>query len=71
MFQWKLVAKGSFQAVKLQRSARTTVCSHSTRHMAAMRSIDQSMTIAMPRTSVCPVVDTSVRVLVVKKAQVT
>jgi len=28
--------KGSFQAVKLQRPARTTVCSHSTRDMAAM-----------------------------------
>jgi hypothetical protein len=32
-------AKGSFQAAKLQRSARTTVCSHSTRDVAAMRSI--------------------------------
>jgi hypothetical protein len=32
--------KGSFQAFKLQRSARTTVCSHSTRDMAAMRSIE-------------------------------
>jgi hypothetical protein len=31
--------KGSFQAFKLQRSARTTVCSHSARDMAAMRSI--------------------------------
>jgi hypothetical protein len=31
--------KGSFQAVKLQRPARTTVCSHSTRDMAAKRSI--------------------------------
>jgi hypothetical protein len=32
--------KGSFQAAKLQRSARTTVCSHSTRDLAAMRSIE-------------------------------
>jgi hypothetical protein len=32
--------KGSFQAVKLQRPARTTVCSHSTRDMAAMHSIE-------------------------------
>ena len=32
--------QGSFQAVKLQRPARTTVCSHSTRDMAAMRSIE-------------------------------
>jgi hypothetical protein len=31
--------KGSFQAVKLQRPARTTVCSHSIRDMAAMRSM--------------------------------
>jgi hypothetical protein len=28
--------KGSFQEAKLQRSARATVCSHSTRDMAAM-----------------------------------
>ena len=32
--------KGSFQAVKLQRPARTTVCSHSTRDMAAIDSIE-------------------------------
>jgi hypothetical protein len=32
--------KGSFQAVKLQRPVRTTVCSHSTRDMAAVRSIE-------------------------------
>jgi hypothetical protein len=32
--------KGSFQAFKLQRSARTTVCSHSARDMAATRSIE-------------------------------
>jgi hypothetical protein len=38
-FQRNLAANGSFQAAKLQRSARTTVCSHSTRDMAAMRSI--------------------------------
>jgi hypothetical protein len=31
---------GSFQAVKLQRPARATVCSHSTRDMAAMCSIE-------------------------------
>src|SRR5258708_37213082 len=36
----ELGGKGSFQAVKLQRPARTTVCSHSTRDMAAMRSIE-------------------------------
>jgi hypothetical protein len=33
-------SKGSFQAVKLQRPARATVCSHSTRDMAAMCSIE-------------------------------
>src|SRR3984893_2831382 len=32
--------KGSFQAVKLQRPARTTVCSHSTRDIAAMGSVE-------------------------------
>jgi hypothetical protein len=32
--------KGSFQAAKLQRSARTTVCSHSAKDIAAMRSIE-------------------------------
>ena len=32
--------KGSFQAAKLQRSARATVCSHSTRDMAAMHPIE-------------------------------
>jgi hypothetical protein len=53
----ELGGKGSFQAAKLQRSARTTVCSHSTRDMAAMRSIDHSVTVAIPRTSFCPVVD--------------
>jgi hypothetical protein len=31
---------GSFQTVKLQRPARATVCSHSTRDMAAMSSIE-------------------------------
>jgi hypothetical protein len=36
----ELGGKGSFQAAKLQRSARATVCSHSTRDMAAMRSIE-------------------------------
>jgi hypothetical protein len=35
----ELGGKGSFQAAKLQRSARTTVCSHSSTDMAAMRSI--------------------------------
>jgi hypothetical protein len=34
--------KGSFQAVKLQRPARTTVCSHSTRDMAAIGSIESN-----------------------------
>jgi hypothetical protein len=38
--EWNPAAKGSFQAAKLQRSARTTVCSHSTRDVAAMRSIE-------------------------------
>jgi hypothetical protein len=32
--------KDSFQAFKLQRSARTTVCSHSARDIAPMRSIE-------------------------------
>jgi hypothetical protein len=32
--------KGSFQAVKLQRPARTTVCSHSTGDIAAISSIE-------------------------------
>jgi hypothetical protein len=32
--------KGSFQAVKLQRPARATVCSHSTKDVAAMSSIE-------------------------------
>jgi hypothetical protein len=32
--------KGSFQAVKLQRPARTTVCSHSTRDIGAIGSIE-------------------------------
>jgi hypothetical protein len=32
--------KGSFQAVKLQRPARTTVCSHSTRDITAIGSIE-------------------------------
>ena len=32
--------QGSFQAVKLQRPARTTVCSHSKMDVAAMRSIN-------------------------------
>ena len=49
--------KGSFQAVKLQRPARTTVCSHSTRDMAAMRSINLSAIITILKTSVCPVVN--------------
>ena len=35
--------QGSFQAVKLQRPARTTVCSHSTRDMAAMGSINAKL----------------------------
>jgi hypothetical protein len=35
--------KGSFQAVKLQRPARTTVCSHSTRDMAAVYSIESDL----------------------------
>ena len=45
---WRILArhfkepggKGSFQAVKLQRPARTTVCRHSARDMAAMGSIE-------------------------------
>ena len=35
--------KGGFQAFKLQRPARTTVCSHSTRDMAATRSIESKL----------------------------
>ena len=34
--------KGSFQTVKLQRPARTTVCSHSTRDIAAIGSIEST-----------------------------
>src|ERR1700691_4974321 len=48
--------KGSFQAVKLQRPARTTVCSHSIKDMAAVRSIESSAMITTLRTGVCPVV---------------
>jgi hypothetical protein len=32
--------KGSFEAVKLQRPARTTVCGHSAKDMAAVCSIE-------------------------------
>jgi hypothetical protein len=32
--------KGSFQTVKLQRPAPTTVCSHSTKDMTAVYSIE-------------------------------
>jgi hypothetical protein len=39
--QRNMAAKDSFQAAKLQRSARTTVCSHSRRDRAAMRSIER------------------------------
>jgi hypothetical protein len=39
-FRWNLAAKGSFQAAKLQRSARAAVCSHSIGDMAAIRSIE-------------------------------
>src|SRR5260370_8545448 len=35
--------QGSFQAVKLQRPARAAVCSHSTKDMAAMRSIKSKL----------------------------
>ena len=51
----ELGGKGSFQAAKLQRSARTTVCSHSTRDMAAMRSIEPITIMTIFRTNVCPV----------------
>ena len=34
--------QGSFQAVKLQRPARATVCSHSARDMAATSSIESA-----------------------------
>jgi len=52
--------EGSFQAVKLQRPARAAVCSHSTKDMAAMRSIKSRLD---PKTmlsvSVYPVGNTS------------
>src|SRR5713226_7797815 len=35
--------QGSFQAVKLQRPARAAVCSHSTKDMAAIRSIKSKL----------------------------
>ena len=38
----ELGGKGSFQAAKLQRSSRTTVCSHSSTDMAAVRSIESN-----------------------------
>ena len=49
--------QGSFQAVKLQRPARATVCSHSTRDMAAMVPSNPNESIAMLIAGVCPVVD--------------
>src|SRR4029077_15202024 len=55
--QWHLAAKGSFQAVKLQRPARTTVCSHSKLDMPPRVPSNQSTILTTPSTSVCPVVD--------------
>ena len=49
--------KGSFHAVKLQRSARATVCSHSTRDMAAMVPLYRFMTIAIRKTSIYTIVN--------------
>jgi len=49
--------KGSFQAVKLQRSARATVCSHSTRDMAAMIPLDPFIIIAIRKNSICAFVN--------------
>jgi hypothetical protein len=49
--------KGSFQAAKLQRSDRTTVCSHSTGDVAAMRSIASTIIITTIRISVCAIAD--------------
>jgi len=54
----ELSGKGSFQAVKLQRPARTTVCSHSTRDMAASVRSNPGTMIRILRMTVCPVVDT-------------
>lgn len=48
--------QGSFQAVKLQRPARATVCSHSTRDMAAKVPSNPNESIAMLIAGVCPVV---------------
>ena len=48
--------QGSFQAIKLQRPARATVCSHSTRDVAAMVPSNPNESITMLRASVCPVV---------------
>src|SRR4029077_2094504 len=50
-------AKGSFQAVKLQRPARTTVCSHSKMDMPPRVPSNQSTILTRLNTSVCPVVD--------------
>ena len=49
--------KGSFQAVKLQSSARATVCSHSARDMAAMVLLYPFIIIAVRRTSICTFVN--------------
>jgi len=43
----KLGVKGGFQAVKLQRPARATVCSHSERDMAATLRRDPNTIITM------------------------
>jgi hypothetical protein len=49
--------EGGFQAVKLQRPARATVCSHSARDMAAVYPSNQCLMIGIFSTSVCAVVN--------------
>ena len=49
--------KGSFQAFKLQRPARTTVCSHSPGGTWPPHSIDQNTIVTILQASVCAVVD--------------
>jgi len=49
--------KGSFQAAKLQRFARATVCSHSARTLPPRDPSNPTAIITIHRTVVCPVVD--------------
>src|ERR1700683_3133043 len=49
--------EGSFQAVKLRRPARATVCSHSARDLATVHPSNQCLMIGIFSTSVCAVVN--------------